>query len=98
MKACLKGSIVVETIHFFQKGLLAVIWLSLPSLVVAVIAGVIVSLLQTILSMQDQSIPFAVKLMSVGVTLAVTGRWMALQILALGDQALAALSTFGGRS
>lgn len=89
---------MVETIAFFQKGLLAVIWLSLPPLVVAVLAGVIVSLLQTVLSMQDQSIPFSVKLLAVGVMLAFTGRWMALQIMALGEQALAALSTFGGHS
>ncbi|ALV08301.1 type III secretion system export apparatus subunit SctS [Roseateles depolymerans] len=88
---------MVETIAFFQKGLLAVIWLSMPSLIVAVITGVVVSLLQAVLSMQDQSIPFAVKLLAVGVTLAATGRWVALQILSLGEQALAALATFGGR-
>jgi len=89
---------MVETIAFFQKGLLVVIWLSLPCLVVAVVAGVIVSLLQTILSMQDQSIPFSVKLIAVGVTLAVTGRWMGLQVLALAEQALSAVATFGGRA
>jgi len=88
---------MVETIAFFQKGLLMVIWLSLPPLIVAVVAGVIVSLVQTVLSMQDQSIPFAVKLFAVGLALAMCGRWMALQLLALGDQALAALSSFGGR-
>ncbi|WP_416758284.1 type III secretion system export apparatus subunit SctS [Roseateles sp. So40a] len=88
---------MIETIAFFQKGLLLVIWLTLPPLVVAVIAGVIVSLVQTVLSMQDQSIPFAVKLLAVGLVLAMTGRWMALQLLALGDLALSALITFGGR-
>lgn len=89
---------MVETIAFFQKGLLLVIWLSLPPLVVAVTAGVIVSLLQTVLSMQDQSIPFAVKLLAVGAVIAATGRWMALQLLSLADQAMTALATFGGRS
>ena len=88
---------MIETIAFFQKGLLMVIWLSLPPLIVAVVAGVLVSLVQTVLSMQDQSIPFAVKLLAVGLVLAMTGRWMALQLLALCDQALAALATFGGR-
>lgn len=88
---------MIETISFFQKGLLLVIWLSLPPLLVAVLAGVLVSLIQTVLSMQDQSIPFAVKLLAVGLVLAMTGRWMALELLGLGDQALAALTTFGGR-
>lgn len=88
---------MVETIAFFQKGLLMVVWLSLPPLAVAVLAGVLVSLVQTVLSMQDQSIPFAVKLFAVALVLALSGRWMALQLLALGDQALTALATFGGR-
>lgn len=88
---------MIETIAFFQKGLMLVIWLSLPPLIVAVVAGVLVSLIQTVLSMQDQSIPFAVKLFAVGAVLAMTGRWMALQLLALGDQSLAALTSFGGR-
>lgn len=88
---------MVETISFFQQGLMLVIWLSLPPLAVAVLTGVVVSLLQTVLSMQDQSIPFAFKLFAVGLVLALSGRWMALQLLALTDQAFTALATFGGR-
>jgi len=88
---------MTETIAFFQKGLLLVMWLSLPPLAVAVVMGVLTSLLQTVLSLQDQALPFAIKLLAVGVTLAIAGRWMALELLVLGDQALQAISTFAAR-
>ena len=87
-----------ETIAFFQKGLLMVVWLSLPPLVVAVVVGILTSLFQTLLSVQDQALPFALKLLAVGLTMAFAGRWMALELLALGDQALAAISTFATHS
>lgn len=79
---------MVETIAFFQKGMLSVVWLSLPPLAVAVVAGVVVSLLQAVLSVQDQSLPFAVKLIAVGLTLAIMGRWMGVELLTLGQAAI----------
>ena len=84
---------MIETLAFFQKGLLMIVWLSLPPLIVAVIAGVLISLLQTILSVQDQALPFAFKLIAVGITLAVVGRWLGLELIMLGDQALQAVGT-----
>lgn len=86
---------MVETVAFFQKGMLMVIWLSGPPLAVAVIVGVVVSLVQTVLSVQDQALPFSFKLLAVGLTMAFSGRWMALELLALGDQALQAIATMG---
>jgi type III secretion protein S len=82
---------MIETIAFFQKGMLAVVWLSLPPLAVAVVVGVLVSLLQAVLSVQDQSLPFAVKLLAVGVTLALMGRWMGVELLTMGEQAIDAI-------
>ncbi|MBV6322453.1 type III secretion system export apparatus subunit SctS [Duganella violaceipulchra] len=86
---------MIETIAFFQKGMLMVIWLSAPPLAVAVVAGVLVSLLQTVLSMQDQALPFSCKLLAVGLTLALAGRWMGLELLSLADQAMQAVATLG---
>jgi type III secretion protein S len=86
---------MIETVAFFQKGMLMVIWLSAPPLAVAVVAGVLVSLVQTLLSVQDQALPFSFKLFAVGLTLALTGRWMGLELLALADQAMQAIATLG---
>lgn len=77
-----------ESIAFFEKGLALVVYLSLPALGAAVIVGVVVSLLQSVLSMQDQSLPFSVKLLAVGVTLVLVGPWIGGELLNLGEQAM----------
>ena len=88
---------MTETIAFFQKGMALAMWLTLPPLAVAVVTGIAVSLLQTMLSAQDQALPFAVKLIAVGMTLAFVGRWQGLQLLALGEQALQAIPNVSHR-
>lgn len=82
-----------EVILTFQKGLLLAVWLSFPALAIAVVVGVLVSLIQTALSVQDQALPFAVKLIAVGLTLSLTGGWIGSEILQLGDQALQMVSS-----
>lgn len=72
----------------FQQTLWITLLISLPVLLVAVVVGIFVSLIQTLFQLQDQALPFAIKLVAVGIALAMTGRWMALQILQLAQQAL----------
>ena len=86
-----------ETIYFFQKGLLTVVRLSLPTLAVAVVVGVITSMIQTVLSVQDQVLPFAFKLLAVGLTIAVVGRWVGVEILALAEQAFQSVAEITNR-
>ncbi|KUY65550.1 type III secretory protein EscS [Burkholderia cepacia] len=76
-----------HTVAHFQNGLMLVAYLTAPPLAVALVAGLIVSLLQTVFQIQDQTLPFAVKLVAVGSTLALSGRWLGLEILNLGTQA-----------
>lgn len=72
----------------FQQTLWITLLISLPVLLVAVIVGIFVSLVQTLFQLQDQALPFAIKLVAVGIALAMTGRWMAIQIVQLAQQAL----------
>ncbi len=71
----------MDTLTLFKQGLVLVVLLSAPPLVVAVITGVIVSLLQALLQVQDQTLPFAIKLVGVGVTLALPGRWIGVETI-----------------
>lgn len=89
---------MTDVILIFQKGLMLAVWLSFPALAVAVAVGVIVSLVQTALSVQDQALPFAVKLAAVGLTLTLTGAWLGSEILQLGDQALQTVSSLTHRT
>ncbi len=73
----------MEILTLFKQAMLLVVMLSAPPLIVAVIVGVIISLLQAVMQLQDQTLPFAVKLVAVGLTLALTGRWVGVQLIQL---------------
>ncbi|WP_443191164.1 type III secretion system export apparatus subunit SctS [Pseudomonas indica] len=73
----------MEILTLFKQAMLLVVMLSAPPLIVAVIVGVIISLLQAVMQLQDQTLPFAVKLVAVGMTLALTGRWVGVQLIEL---------------
>lgn len=78
----------------FQQTLWVSLFTSLPVLLVAVLVGILVSLLQTLFQLQDQALPFAIKLIAVGIALSVTGGWIAQQIVQLAQQALNAIPLY----
>lgn len=73
----------MDPIQLFKQGMLLVVVLSAPPLIVAVIVGVMTSLMQALMQVQDQTLPFGIKLVAVGVTLAVTGRWIGVELVKL---------------
>ncbi|MGR2741016.1 type III secretion system export apparatus subunit SctS [Billgrantia sp. Q4P2] len=83
----------MDTLTLFKQGLVLVVLLSAPPLLVAVITGVIVSLLQALLQVQDQTLPFAIKLVGVGVTLALTGRWIGVETIQFITQVFTLIAT-----
>lgn len=79
---------MVDSLTFFQQGLWMIIVLSAPPLLVATLCGVIVSLVQAVTQIQDQTLPYVVKLMSVAITLAVTGRWIGSELIQIATAAI----------
>ena len=73
----------MDPIQLFKQGMLLVVILSAPPLIVAVIVGVLTSLVQALMQVQDQTLPFGIKLVAVGVTLALTGRWIGVELIKL---------------
>ena len=67
----------------FKQGMLLVVVLSAPPLIVAVVVGVLTSLIQALMQIQDQTLPFGIKLVAVGITLALTGRWIGVELIQL---------------
>lgn len=65
-----------DVVTYVSKALLLVLWLSLPPILVASIVGTLFSLLQALTQIQEQTLSFAVKLIAVGITLALTAHWM----------------------
>ncbi len=61
---------------YMTQALYLTLWLSLPAILVAAVVGTLVSLLQALTQVQEQTLSFAIKLIAVGVVLALTARWM----------------------
>lgn len=73
----------MDPILLFEQGMLLVVVLSAPPLIVAVVVGVLTSLVQALMQVQDQTLPFGIKLVAVGITLALTGRWIGVELIQL---------------
>ncbi|CAI2795025.1 MULTISPECIES: type III secretion system export apparatus subunit SctS [Pseudomonas] len=73
----------MEPIVLFKQGMLLVVVLSAPPLLVAVVVGVMTSLVQALMQVQDQTLPFGIKLVAVGITLIMTGRWIGVELIQL---------------
>jgi len=65
-----------DFIGYLNQALLLVLLLSMPTILVASVVGVLFSLLQALTQIQEQTLSFAVKLIAVGITLMLTARWM----------------------
>lgn len=82
-----------EILSFFEKALVLVVMLTAPPILAAVISGMLVSVIQSLFQIQDQTLPFAVKLVAVGVTLYLTGRWVGVELVNLSTLTLDTIST-----
>lgn len=71
----------VDTITLLEKSLILTVVLSAPLLIVAVVIGILLALLQTLTQIQDQTLPFAVKLVAVAFAMAATGVWMGSELI-----------------
>lgn len=65
-----------QIIHICQQALVLAAKLSAPVLLVALVVGVVVSLVQAVFQVQDQTLTTVPKLILAGIVLAATGTWM----------------------
>lgn len=77
--------------------LLLVFWLSLPALLVATAIGVLIGLVQTITQIQDQALPYSVKIIGVGLVLMIAVPWGRNEVAHFMDQAFSYIATGSGR-
>ena len=69
-------------IDYAVKALYLVMILSLPPIIVASVVGIVLSLIQAITQLQEQTLAFGVKLLlAVGLTLFLMGKWLSGEIL-----------------
>ena len=73
-------------LNYAVQALYLVMMLSMPPIVVAYIVGVVLSLIQAITQLQEQTLTFGVKLIAVVVTLFVMGSWFGAELLRYANE------------
>ncbi|HEY8608149.1 MAG TPA: type III secretion system export apparatus subunit SctS [Noviherbaspirillum sp.] len=86
---------MADTLHYFQQALWMSILFSAPPLLVATALGLGVSLVQAVTQIQDQTLPYVVKLAAVAVTLTLMGRWIGVEMIRLAELGLAMIPLAG---
>ena len=67
---------IEESIHLGQRALTTALLLGGPMLLVALVVGTVVSILQSVTQVQEMTLVFVPKMISVFVVLALAGAWM----------------------
>jgi type III secretion protein S len=81
-----------QIIDHLTAALVLVLYLSLPPIIVAAIAGILVSFLQALTQIQEQTLSFGIKLIAVTATLFAIAPWIGAE---LQNFARLILSQFG---
>ena len=79
-------------LEFTVNAMMLVLWLSMPPIIVASFTGILVSLIQALTQVQEQTLSFAVKLVAVTITMLITARWLGGEIY---NFAITLFETFG---
>ncbi|MBE5950148.1 MAG: flagellar biosynthesis protein FliQ [Lachnospiraceae bacterium] len=63
-------------IDMFVRVLVLIIKVSAPMLLVSLVVGLVISILQTITSIQEQTLTFVPKLLAILLTIIIAGNWI----------------------
>ena len=76
----------MDAMTLFKEGMLLVVLLSAPPMIVAVLVGVLTSLVQALMQIQDQTLPMAVKVIAVVLSLVLLGPMLASPLVRYTDR------------
>ena len=69
-----------EVLTMTAKALMLTLILSMPPIIAAAGIGLLVSLIQALTQIQEQTLPFAFKLIAVVISIFATARWMGIEV------------------
>jgi type III secretion protein S len=78
-------------ITYVKQALMLTLLLALPVVLVTAITGLVVSFLQAVTQVHDQTTPFAIKLVAAIVTIAVLSGWMGGEVMNFVEQLMLAI-------
>jgi type III secretion protein S len=71
-----------------RDGLMLVFWITLPVVLVATVSALLVSVLQAVTQIQDQSIGQSIRLIAVMLTVVFASAWLGRDVLQFAERAL----------
>ena len=69
-----------EVIQLTAQALMLTLILSMPPIIAAAGVGLIISLIQALTQIQEQTLPFAFKLIAVIISIFATARWLGIEV------------------
>lgn len=66
----------MDILYFTKRALWLTVEISAPFLISTVLVGILISLVQAAMQLQDQTLPFALKVFSVSTLLFITSSWI----------------------
>jgi type III secretion protein S len=85
----------MEVTEIFRQALLMIVMLSGPALAVAVVLGILVSVVQSLFQVQDQTLAFTLKLVAVSGILLMSAVWMRAELVSLANNVFEAMGNVG---
>lgn len=82
-----------DLVYFTSQAMILILYLSLPVIIAATVVGLLVGLFQALTQIQEQTLPFGIKLVAAILALMVSARWMGDEILAYTSRLLDVIST-----
>ncbi|MFZ4734414.1 MAG: flagellar biosynthesis protein FliQ [Bradymonadia bacterium] len=83
-------------ISFFQEALTLAGLLSMPSLMLALIVGLIVAIFQAVTQINEQTLALIPKIVTIIAVLMITGPWMLGQLMAFTTKVFTQIATLPG--
>jgi len=74
-----------QIVSLAYQGLLLILILSAPPVLISMFLGTLVAIFQAATQIQEQTLPFVVKLLAVVLSLILMGPWLGAQILTFGS-------------
>ena len=75
-----------QVLHYTGVAMIVVLTLSLPALLVTTLIGVTIGIVQALTQIQDQALPFAIKVIVVTLVMVFTAPWLGSQLLDFARQ------------
>ena len=72
---------MTELAYLSNKTIYLILVLSAPPILVATVVGVVVAVFQTVTQIQEQTLPFGVKLLATSLCLLLMAGWMSMHVI-----------------